>query len=362
MLSNIQSQALAHVRARAAQGLDAARANITAILARHAAADRAAELLGSHFRERAVITLNFHPDRLRADGLTVAEGLLQESRYKNQFETGVTNGSPTAVRGGERDLWEERLFGNAYQTGELQPRERPKYGALNLMRHADGGSPRFGSCYVELTPSVSTRCTLTWGDSHQAPEYVGTADTPEPVMSALLETIETTGAALGVAGVDVAYLLRVLARQSTADPRALASSTPGRALDEYIEAQVHGDIDLRTDVARLVADPSFDGTPTGEQLRDLARCNGLQFSWQAGFVLDVDEVPADFRGSEMVPLARRIAAFSPVSGRLDAATLGRALALLHREPQCWADWGTPAETWQHIKQLWHVLVRFGRAP
>jgi hypothetical protein len=33
----------------------------------------------------------------------------------------------------------------------------------------------------------------------------------------------------------------------------------GRALDDYVEAQVHANIDLATDVEAVVVDPSFRG-------------------------------------------------------------------------------------------------------
>ena len=39
-------------------------------------------------REAAVITLNFHPDRLLRDGRSVVEGLLEDGAYHNQFKTG----------------------------------------------------------------------------------------------------------------------------------------------------------------------------------------------------------------------------------------------------------------------------------
>jgi ribosomal protein S18 acetylase RimI-like enzyme len=72
-------------------------------------------------------------------------------------------------------------------------------------------------------------------------------------------------------------------------------------------------------------------------------------------------VPDEFRGPRMVPLARRVAErCAIVPGAIDAASLGRAAAALHREPGSWEDWDTYEETLQHIKQLWHVLVRFGR--
>ncbi|MEV8400832.1 DUF3626 domain-containing protein [Streptomyces niveus] len=43
------------------------------------------------------------------------------------------------------------------------------------------------------------------------------------------------------------------------------------------------------------------------------------------------------------------------------AALGRAAACVVRDPAAWARWGTRDEVLQYVKQLWHVLVRFGRA-
>ncbi len=302
--------------------------------------------------------MSFHPDRLRRDGLSVTEGLLREGLYRNQFETGVTNGSPTAFSGGERDRWEERLFAGAYQSLGAAARERPKYGALNLFNYPDGGCPRFGSCYFDLRPSVTSRCTFTWGNSNDPPEHVATGDVLEPIAAVLLAAVETTGAALGMSGLDVPGVLR-----RVAEPRSGGREGGlGRALDACIEAQVHGDIELATDVEAVVVDPSFQGTRIGDGLRELASRHGFTFAWHPGFALRVDEVPSDFRGPRMVPLAARVAIFASVPDQLDAATLGRAAVDLHRNPELWSDWAPPGETWQHIKQLWHVLVRFGRLP
>ncbi|MBX3187828.1 MAG: DUF3626 domain-containing protein [Labilithrix sp.] len=300
----------------------------------------------------ARVTLSFHPDRLRRDGVSVAEGLVREGRYKSQFETGVTNGSPTAFAGGDRDRWERTLFGGAYHAGGVGVSERPKYGALNVMGHADGGSPRFGSCFLELRREIASRCTFTWGDSHEGPAHVGTIDVLEPVVAALFEAVDAKREALGVTNLDVPALVARLA-----NPPA---PTVGRALDAYIEAQVHSDVDLARDVEAIVVDPSFTGTEIGDALEALASRHRISLRRHPGFALSPAEVPDDFRGPRMAPLARRIeAAFASVPGRLDAAALGRAAASLHRDPSAWSDWATPEETWQHIKQLWHVLVRFG---
>jgi DNA phosphorothioation-dependent restriction protein DptG len=59
----------------------------------------------------------------------------------------------------------------------------------------------------------------------------------------------------------------------------------------------------------------------------------------------------------MPRLARRIAG---PDGVLDAAVIGAAETLFKRDPETWRDWGSPSDVLQQLKQLWHVLVHFGR--
>ena len=54
------------------------------------------------------------------------EVLAQEGIYRSQFETGTSNGGLTAHPGGDRWLWESRMFGAAYD--RTAPELRPKYG------------------------------------------------------------------------------------------------------------------------------------------------------------------------------------------------------------------------------------------
>ena len=60
------------------------------------------------------ITINFHPDRLSNNNKTVIDNLLEQGQYYGQFRTGTTNGGKTAFVGGDRFLWEQRLFYKAY--------------------------------------------------------------------------------------------------------------------------------------------------------------------------------------------------------------------------------------------------------
>jgi hypothetical protein len=106
----------------------------------------------------------------------------------------------------------------------------------------------------------------------------------------------------------------------------------------------------------LVVDPAFAGTRIGDQLQQLAKIQGFTLDWHHGFELEVEEIPADFRGPLMRPLAERICP----SGRLNVATVGAAARQVLQQPEAWEDWGDPDSILQQLKQLWHVLVYCGR--
>jgi hypothetical protein len=300
--------------------------------------------------------------------MTVAEALLSDGRYRNQFETGLSSGSRSAFPGGPRDEWERRLFGGAYHEAGVEPSERPKYGALELVRYPDGPIPRFGSCYFVLRQDVGARTSFTFAGSEdpRSAERLGILGRTDNVMAELFAEIEGGGMAappwppyraptLGIPNLTISRLLQALKSLAIARQDSIGHA-PGRVLDSQIEAQVHGTIDLRRDVDLLVADPSFVGTSTGRVLDELAARHEFPLRWHGGFRLSVRDVPDDFRGPDMPRLARRIAGHD---GMLDAAAIGRAEASLHRHPEEWCDWGSEADTLQRLKQLWHVVVHFG---
>ncbi len=285
----------------------------------------------------APITVSFHPDRLLADGLTVAQHLAGEGVYRSQFETGISNGGLTAYAGGDRDVWEQRMFPGVYSGAA----GRPIYGGLNLAGYPDGASPRFGSCHLVLAPAALELATFSHGDSFTEPKVFGTAATFGAVWEALLAEVARTGRALNLPASSPAEWVRALG-----EPRTAA----GRAMDDYVEAQVHGGIILGEHVTAVVADPSFRGTPVEAQLRGLA----AELRWSPGFALPAAEFPADLRGPSAVALARELARHY---GRevIDAALVGRAT----HEPGTWSSFGTPAEVLQLLKYVWHILVLRG---
>jgi hypothetical protein len=307
-------------------------------------------------KTNAPIDVSFHPDRLDLKGETVVEALIRSARYRNQFETGISNGGVTAFEGGERDQWEEHLFGGAYQQPGVTPADRPKYGALNLLNHWDGACPRFGCCYFRLKPRVAERCTFAYGDSSTEPDDMGTINVFDSVLAAALEAIQTSGRALGGRNLNVKTFLGRILQQTDFHSAVDFEGPPGRSLDESTEVHIHGPVDLNTDVECLVADGAFRNTFTGKQLNGLSQRYEFALYWNPGLFLPTSEVRPDCRGPIMVTLAKHIAK----DGVLDAAKIGQAAVSLRTNSEAWRDWGTFDETLQYLKQMWHVLATFGR--
>jgi hypothetical protein len=367
-LSAAQRAALRHVEESIRRRQAAAHDRLTTILRNARCMDEMFEEAMQSIRTHARIAVHFHPDRVGRKPMSVAESLLNDGHYRNQFETGLSSGGRTAFLGGERDRWEKDLFGGAYLESDVVVGERPKYGALELIRHPDGPTPRFGSCYFVLRTSVSWRSSFTFGGSEQelAVERLGMIDKMDCVMAALLTEVASGKGAivpwppfvaptLGVKNLTVSKLLECLCRELPSAPPDPSTGAAGRVLDTCVEAQVHGRIDLRRDVERLVIDPAFEGTPTGEILNAICRRYEIPNQWHCGFQLPVQAVPDNFRGPAMPRLAQRIAG----DGMLDAAVIGAAESTLYSQPECWCDWGSRDETLQHLKQLWHVVVHYG---
>ncbi|MFI6699620.1 DUF3626 domain-containing protein [Streptomyces sp. NPDC050509] len=245
------------------------------------------------------VTLNFHPDRV-AQGNPILDVMAEDGVYRSQFVTGTSNGGLTAHPGGDRWRWESRIFGRAYDAAPAE--ERPVYGALNFRRKLVGGAPRFGSAHFRLTAETLTRTTFCYPDSFLEPSAFGIA--------ARMPLVE------------------------------LAEADQQDALDDYIEAQVHGPVRLSQDVEALVLDPCYRGTAVEASARRLP----CPVEWHPGFSLAVEELqyhPA-YRGQEYIDLGTGIATV----GRLDPRVIGEAARTGHHDEQA-------------LKRVWHYVARFG---
>jgi Protein of unknown function (DUF3626) len=305
---------------------------------------------------RPRIDVHFHPERATRDGRTVVEGLLTHGRLRSQFETGISSGSPTAFPGGERDEWERTMFGSAYHAPGVTGADRPKYGALEVLPHPDGASPRFGSCFFVLREEAAERCSFTFGGSQEADalDRSGTLAVFEPVLAALVAELAGGSGAFGDDRLTLAGLVARLEGNNVA--RESTGGRPlGKALDSFVEAQIHGPIDLATDVRGLVADPTFRGGAIGDGLGQLSARYGWPLSWHPGFVLPVEKVPALFRGYALTDLAERVARH----GLLDAAAIGEAANAAEHDPEGWGNGDSLDETRTRLRRLWHALVLHG---
>ncbi|THC48530.1 DUF3626 domain-containing protein [Streptomyces cellulosae] len=245
------------------------------------------------------VTLNFHPDRV-SRGTPILRSLADSGVYVSQFVTGTGNGGLTAHPGGDRWRWESRLFGGAYDHAPAS--ERPVYGALDHRRGPVGAAPRFGSSHFRLTAATLERTTFCYPDSCLDPSDFGTA-----AHMALVE---------------------------------LALADRRDALDDSVEAHVHGPVRLDRDVEALVLDPCYRGTA----VEDAARRLPCPVEWHPGFRLTVEELRRHpgYRGPGIVQLGTEIAA----AGVLDPRLVGEAVATGRYDPQA-------------VKKVWHCLARFG---
>jgi hypothetical protein len=247
------------------------------------------------------VTLNFHPDRVDR-GVPILAAMAADGVVRTQFETGVGNGGLTAYPGGDRWRWESRMFGGAYDTAE--PGDRPKYGGLDVYEWGVGASPRFGSAHLRLSAATLARSTFCFPDSVFDPVDFGVADRMP------------LGPLAAAAGHDV--------------------------LDDYVEAHVHGPVELARDVEALVLDPYYRDTPVAEYAAQLP----CPVRWHTGFRLDVAELARhpEYRGPEYVALGEAIAR----DGVLDPEIIGAADRSGRHDPQA-------------LKRVWHYLARFGHA-
>jgi hypothetical protein len=351
-----QKAALSHITRYARDRKEAAQRTLQEVLRMSNISPESFDEAIAKLKAHARVALHFHPDRPTTNLTTVAESLAECGIYKSQFETLLSNGSVSAFPGGARDLWERKIFGGAYQLEGTLAAHRPKYGALDLLQHAEGPAPRFGSCYFLLRPEVSGRSTFTYLDSHQDPPEKGTYEEFDDIVAALFTEAFLRDFAIGEKELTPSRLLLHL--RSNLDKPFLdpADKTPVRNLNHYIEAQVHGELSLANHVEILVADPAFRGTRTGTALEQMCQRYRITLHWHMGFALSVDEVPSDFRGPAMPPLARRIAKRETI----DASCIGEAAMELKRNPAAFADRGSYEEVLQELKLLWHVLVKYGK--
>jgi hypothetical protein len=179
-------------------------------------AERTREDQAEEELKKAPISINFPAKRLGQ--------LMQSGRFKNIFETGHSGGSGMDEE--DPDYNSDRIQAEANVLGipeDAPAEERPVYGAVNKRwLHAlnnVGGAKGYGDAFVTLKPHVHDRTTFTGRDSFD--------DDNNPPVTA-------------------EHLPKLFSHHGE----------PGSRDYGYIEAQIHGGVDLGKDVQSLHVGPN----------------------------------------------------------------------------------------------------------
>jgi hypothetical protein len=162
--------------------------------------------------------------------------LLKKGSYCNRFETGSSNGNPKKI---PRLSWEDIVFKEAYKSAPAA--DRPKYGALNIVNDPRGVKPcvsQYGCAYLQLKKELRPRITFT--DMDTSNEDVTVVDCHWKHVAILMQSFTND---------ELCEVLQVgTGKKSQGDSSVLSW---------YKEVQIHGLIQLKTDVEKIVLDRSY---------------------------------------------------------------------------------------------------------
>ena len=231
--------------------------------------------------------------------------------------------------------------------------QRPKYGALDLFRHADGPSPRFGSCYFVLKPALTQSATFTYLDSYKTPDERGTIKVFDVILMSLLRDCLENKEALGEANIEPKELVaKILENLSTPYTQTVLRK-PKQNLDQYIEAQVHADILLKKDIAILVANTAYKNRPVETVIKKLCEKYQIELLWCQGLELTMEMAVANFRGTTIPNMVTQFT----VNDSINVAVLAETEKQLNKDLKNKEELNTQL---QQLKYLYHTLVQFGK--
>lgn len=193
------------------------------------------------------------------------EALAADGVYRSQFETLTSNGGLTAYPGGERWMWKTLfLAGRMSMPAQTCARNMGRLitGTESLAAHRALGHHIFEcaeACWSE--PHSVTRIAFE-------PSHFGTAEKCQ--------------------------LIRLAERERTTTD----------ILDNYIEAHIHGIINIENDVEALVLDSCYKGT----EIETLAHRLACPVEWHPGYRLPESRISncSDYRGPEIAKIARKL--------------------------------------------------------
>jgi hypothetical protein len=174
-----------------------------------------------------------------------------DTHYRSQFETGTSGGLKDLKR---REVWERDLFGGAYEG--CAPSDRPKYGVANVVNDPRGikAAHQYGDCLLELAPAARRRCTFSGEDSG------GIEDSKLALCQYYAHVMLNDYSDEELAAIVIVAKGTLL-------------SMPSESIRKYKEVQIHGPVELKSDIVAL----HVPNEKHCEALESFARKHGIRY-------------------------------------------------------------------------------------
>jgi len=229
------------------------------------------------------------------------------------------------------------------------------------MNYLDGASAGFGSCFFTLKHHVMERCTFTYGDSVTNPDIFGTKNSFYGIFRAILINAKENKQFFNNKNYfTVKDLIDYLLSLRKEMPTEMSNNFDVYIPIQYIEAQVHGEINLFNDVDCFYIDESFKDTEINEQAEGISELYDIKIFWIPERKIHVKDIGDEFWGPIISVLARKIISkFNIADEYINAEIIGRASRDSMLSPDEWADLGNELEVFQYMKYLWRTVVYCG---
>ncbi len=227
----------------------------------------------AYLDQQAPLTINLPPV---VNKESVLASLSSDGAYKNLWERGSRPSHPKAPKRSKADFLhkEHRTFAGTYN--RAIPQERPRYGALNFLAAREGGAAVYGPAVLTLRPEVKERTTYHTRDSR-------------------FTNMEDAGGAGVMAGClarrsdeDLQQLLKVANGQLSSGVYGRDNHPEAFTGSNYIEAHIHGEINLAQDLAGVSLHERYRGTPVGNDAETMAKQFGVEMIWYKDPAFEVD--------------------------------------------------------------------------
>ncbi|XP_022793694.1 uncharacterized protein LOC111332596 [Stylophora pistillata] len=248
ILNETQREALEYVIKRSTQDSKTVASALLARVKRLGYSENDLKRTLQWVRSAAPITIHINLDR-------VLKFLVDDTHYRNRFETGTSGGSTDVVA---RKSWEDRIFNSAYHYSN--PSERVKYGVLNIV-----GDPR------------GVRSCFPYGDSFLQLKKVRLRTT--------FASMDTSGEGVKLSCCE--HYENVLFAYTDMEITAIMDVATGKVpfhrsdcISQYKEVQIHGPVSLSENVECIVVNSRHRKDPRITNMLDcFVKQNNCNLIW-----------------------------------------------------------------------------------